>query len=107
MKTLIVTSVLLSIIALPAIAGPEKCEVSCDPQYQQADKELNQVWKSLTDIERNALRPSQRNWIKTRDKTCGKDDSCLTKVTSQQTEYLQSVKNCTRNGGGLSCFEGK
>lgn len=118
MKKLIIVSTILSlVVVLPAIAkpsptspatAPKKCEVSCcDPQYQQADTELNQVWKSLSEIERNALRPSQRNWIKTRDSQCGKDNQCLIRVTAQQTQYLKSVKDCTRNGGGLSCFEGK
>jgi uncharacterized protein YecT (DUF1311 family) len=107
MRKLIFASVLVVIATLPVLAGEKKqCEISCDPQYQQADKELNQTWKSLKDIERNALRPAQRNWIKYRDNTC-KNDNCLTKVTQQRTEYLQSVKTCTNNGGGLSCFEGK
>jgi uncharacterized protein len=108
MRKLIIASLLIATTALPVSAGQKKqCEISCDPAYQQADKELNQAWKSLSEIERNALRPSQRKWIKNRDSQCGKDNQCLTRVTQQQTQYLRSVKECINNQGGLSCLEGK
>ena len=106
MKRLLIASVIVAMAALPGLAG-QKCEISCNAIYQQADTELNKAWKNLSDIERNALRPAQRNWIKYRDNTCKKDDNCLTKITQQRTRYLQGVKLCTNNGGGLSCFEGK
>lgn len=106
MRKLIIASLLIATTALPVLAGQKKqCEISCDPAYQQADKELNQTWKNLSEIEQNALRPSQRKWIKNRDSQCGKDSQCLTRVTVQQTEYLKSVKECTDNKGGLSCFQ--
>lgn len=108
MKKLIIASAFLLTIALPAIAhSPDKCEISCNPQYQQADKKLNETWRSLSDTERRILRPAQRQWIKDRDNKCGKNDDCLTTVTKKQTEVLNNKKSCVRGGGGLSCFEGK
>jgi uncharacterized protein len=105
-KFILVTSAIIAVVALPAIAGPKKCEVSCDPQYQQADKVLNETWQSLTKTERQILRPSQRQWIKDRDNKCGKDDKCLTDTTKKQTDQLRRVNQCVKGQGGLSCFNG-
>lgn len=104
--TLTATAITL-LIVLPAIATPKKCEVSCNPEYRKADDQLNQTWQGLTKTERQILRPSQRQWIKDRDRTCGKDDNCLIDTTEKQTEQLNRRKNCVRNQGGLACFEGK
>lgn len=104
-KSLLLLGIISSLILIPGQSqAGQKCEISCNADYQKADKELNIAWKALSEIERNALRPSQRKWIKDRDRICGKDDSCLIQKTNQQTEYLKSVKSCTGNGGGLSCF---
>lgn len=103
MKKLL-TSTLILLTALPATAGPKKCEISCNPDYVKADDQLNQVWRGLTKTERQILRPSQRQWIKDRDRTCGKDDGCLTNETKKQTDQLRRVNSCVKNQGGLSCF---
>ena len=102
--TLTATAITL-LIVLPAIATPKKCEVSCNPDYVKADTELNRTWQGLTKTERQILRPSQRQWIKDRDKTCGKNDSCLTNETKKQTDQLRRVNQCVKGQGGLSCFD--
>jgi uncharacterized protein len=101
------TTAITLLIVLPVLATPKKCEISCNPDYVKADDQLNQTWQSLTKTERQILRPSQRQWIKDRDRTCGKNDGCLTNETKKQTQQLNSRKNCVRNQGGLACFEGK
>jgi hypothetical protein len=92
-----------------------KCEVSCDPQYLKADAELNYIWKNLPDGIKDILRQEQRNWIKQRDKQCGKDPKCLTTLTQNRTEYLKTYRpgkaysdeqaDCLNGGGGISCFD--
>lgn len=105
-KLLIFSTILLISLPLPALAEQKKqCEISCNPDYQQADKVLNETWQGLTKTERQILRPSQRQWIKDRDRTCGKDDKCLTDTTKKQTDQLRRVNNCIKNQGGLSCFD--
>ena len=107
-KSLIFLGIISSLILIPAESqAGQKCEISCNPQYQKADKELNNIWKSLSEIERNVLRKSQRQWIKDRDKICGKDATCLTQKTEEKSKELKAINTCIKNGGGLSCFEGK
>lgn len=107
MKKLIITSVLLTVAltTLPALAGPENCEVSCDPQFKQADKELNKVWQSLPPYAQDILRPEQRGWLQQRDETCKDDAKCLTERTTNQTQYLQWISDCLKGEGGKACFE--
>jgi uncharacterized protein YecT (DUF1311 family) len=104
-KLIIVSTILLTSLVLPVLAGEKKCEISCNPEYRKADDQLNQTWQGLTKTERQILRPSQRQWIKDRDKTCGKNDSCLTNETKKQTDQLRRVNQCVKGQGGLSCFD--
>lgn len=108
MRKVLIASVMLAVIAGPAVAdNHSKCEISCNPQYVTADAELNRVWKSLSESGRRTLRPAQREWIKYRDNTCGKRDDCLVKTTQQRTRYLNGVKLCLDRMGGDSCYQEK
>lgn len=97
----------------PATANP--CEPSPISQqemfacsffmYNQADTELNRVWKNLSESTRNQLRQEQRDWIKYRDEKCEQETlenfdknsinyrltfpTCQAEKTKQRTEYLR------------------
>lgn len=45
---------------------------SARSEYLTADTELNRVWSTLSQDEKKALLPSQRQWIKSKDAICGK-----------------------------------
>jgi uncharacterized protein YecT (DUF1311 family) len=84
------------------------CEILKD-----ADKELNKIYKSLVDSlskkEENALKSSQRNWIKWRDRSCEKSveksggkelscesnnyNSCMSSLTKMRNSELLNFKN--------------
>lgn len=122
MKRLIAISAIIALSALPVMAGQKKqCEVSCNPEFVEADKALNQLWKSIEPDRRESWKPSQRGWVKYRDKKCKKNDQCLIKETNLRISEIwevvhygeadndlkltQDQKDCLAGDGGLACFD--
>jgi uncharacterized protein YecT (DUF1311 family) len=76
-----------------------------DEQYKQADKELNQVYKSLiatlSEEEYKQLKASQREWIKQRDAFVARHPENPNKAllfwTTQRVDALREIMNQTRN----------
>lgn len=79
--------------------------------YQEADKELNQNYKSLVsqldNDGRKALKSGQLMWIEDRNNICSKRDGngffvnlkCATKATIERSQFLQDrLRECTSTG---------
>ena len=93
-QLLIVSAIILT--ALPVSANQSV--------YEQADAELNRLWKSFPETVRNALRPIQREWIKSKERTCNGDYGCLTKMTQQRVRFFRGIKACLDQTGKIDCL---
>lgn len=109
-KTTLMASVAL--LAQSAVAAGEcdKYRTSYDRTYcyvklfTESDNELNQVYKSLREVlkdaQRKSLTETQRGWMKYRDQTCQSEPGlinvdCNYDVNRKRTDYLRDrLREC-------------
>jgi len=53
-------------------------------KFDESDKRLNDIWKSLSADMRKKLLPEQRKWIKNKVAVCKTDIRCLTDMTNER-----------------------
>lgn len=53
-------------------------------KFDESDKRLNDIWKSLSADMRKKLLPEQQKWIKNKDAVCKTDIKCFTDMTNER-----------------------
>jgi len=53
-------------------------------KFDESDKKINDIWKSLSADMRKELLPEQRKWIKNKEAVCKTDIRCLTDMTNDR-----------------------
>ena len=100
MRKVLIALSLLAFVPSVALAGSH---CGNNTECKQSDKELNQVWQSLSKTEQNAIKPLQQKWIENRNRTCGTDWDCVAKETRRRTVLLREMTSCTNNPNKIGC----